>query len=184
MDSADVPAEPTPPRASQRERRAPTYLSDYVVVNLPSEGQTHTTQPAPSTQSSRSQTTRSSRRSSNSRSTRSSHSSIGRFQFNLLSELENAQLEERVKEMELVEFQQRIEEDQQIDYECPRLQTQAREAQRLQEEALKAQESLTRQLERQRQLTKRAKELEIAKMVTSLLKDKTRNPDGDKSSQC
>lgn len=86
--------------------------------------------------------------------------------------------------MELVELQQHIEEDQRIDYECQRLQTQAREAQRLQEEALKAQESLTRQLEKQRQLNKRAKELEIAKMVTSLIKDKTRNPDGDGSSPC
>lgn len=47
--------------------------------------------------SSRSRATRSSQRSSNSRFTRSSCSSMSRFPFNFLSELENAQLEERVR---------------------------------------------------------------------------------------
>lgn len=101
MDPAEVPVEPVPPRASQRERWPPTYLSDYVVV--PSTGQTHTTEKPHSTKSSRSRTTRSSQCSSYSRSTRSSRTSIGIYPSNLLSELENAQLEERVREMELLE---------------------------------------------------------------------------------
>lgn len=182
MDPAEVPVEPVPPCTSQRERRPPTYLSDYVVANLPSTGQTHTTEKPHSTKSSRSWTTRSSQCSSYSRSTRSSRTSIGMYPSNVLSELENAQLEERVREMELLELQQDIEEDRQIEYERQRLQTKAREAQQLQEEALRAQELLTRQLERQRQLNRRAKELEIAKMATSLLQDKTRNPDGARAS--
>lgn len=45
------------------------------------------------------------------------------------------------------------------------------EAQQLQDEAIRTQESLTRQLERQRQLKRRAKKLEVAKMVTSVLKE-------------
>lgn len=86
--------------------------------------------------------------------------------------------------MELVELQQHIQEDQQIDHERQQLQTQVREAQQLQDEAIRAQESLTRRLERQRQLNKRAKELEIAKMITSLLKEKMQVPDGARSSPC
>lgn len=86
--------------------------------------------------------------------------------------------------MELEELQQHIEEDQQIDHEYQRLQTQAREAQQLQDEAIRTQESLTRQLERRRQLKKRANELEIAKMVTSLLRERTQDPVGARSSPC
>ncbi len=179
MDPTDVQTEPAPQRASQRERHPPAYLSDYVVATLPSEGQTHTTQQAPSTHSQR---TGSSRRSSNSRSTRSSRSSASRFPSHIFSELETAQLEERVKEMELEELQQHIEEDQQIDHECQRLQTQAREAQRLQEEAIRTQELLTRQMEKRRQLKKRVNELEIAQRVTSLLKEKSQDTGGAGSS--
>lgn len=86
--------------------------------------------------------------------------------------------------MELEELQQHIEEDQQIDHEYQRLQSQAREAQQLQDEAIRTQESLTRQLERRRQLKKRANELEIAKMVTSLLRERTQDPGGARSSPC
>ncbi|XP_035990660.1 uncharacterized protein LOC118562391 [Fundulus heteroclitus] len=173
MDPADAQTEPAHQRASQRERYPPAYLSEYVVATLPSEGQTHTTHSAPSIQSSHSQKTGMSRRSSNSRSkcsSRSSRSTTSRFSSHVLSELDTAQLEERVKEMELEELQQTIEEDQQADNECQRLQTQAREAQQLQEEAIRAQELLARQMEKRRQLKKKCNELEIAKMVTSLLK--------------
>ncbi|KAL4007047.1 ATP-binding cassette, subfamily C (CFTR/MRP), member 12 [Sarotherodon galilaeus] len=173
-----------PPRVSQRERRPPAYLTDYEVSTLPLEGQTQTMQPATASQYSHRGKTRSSQRSSSSRSTRASRSSIGRFPSHALSDLETAQLEERVKQMELEEFQQHLEEDQQVEYECQRLQAQAREAQQLQEEAIRTQESLTRQLERRRQLKKRVNELEIAKMVTSLLKEKAQEPSGSRVSPC
>ncbi|TWW54954.1 hypothetical protein D4764_09G0000030 [Takifugu flavidus] len=184
MEPADVPSEPAPQRALERERRPPAYLTDYVVATLPPEGQTHTTQQALSSQRSRSGRTCSSQKSCDSRSTRSSRSSSSRFPSNVLSELETAQLEERVKQMELEELQQRLEEDNQIEHERLRLQSQAREAQQLQEEAIRTQETLTRQLESRRQLKKRANQLEIAKMVTSLLKEKAQDPGGARSSPC
>ncbi|CAI5683933.1 unnamed protein product [Oreochromis niloticus] len=184
MEQTDVQADSAPPRVSQRERRPPAYLNDYEVSTLPLEGQTQTTQPATASQCSHGGKTRSSQRSSSSRSTRASRSSIGRFPSHALSELETAQLEERVKQMELEEFQQHLEEDQQVEYECQRLQAQAREAQQLQEEAIRTQEALTRQLERRRQLKKRVNELEIAKMVTSLLKEKAQEPSGSRVSPC
>lgn len=184
MEPADVPSEPAPQRASERERRPPAYLTDYVVATLPSEGQTHTTQQALSSQRSRSGRSCSSQKSCDSRSTRSSRSFSSRFPSNVLSELEAAQLEERVKQMELEELQQRLEEDNQIEHERLRLQSQAREAQQLQEEAIRTQETLTRQLESRRQLKKRANQLEIAKMVTSLLKEKAQDPSGARSSPC
>ncbi|CAI5677208.1 unnamed protein product [Oreochromis niloticus] len=184
MEQTDVQADSAPPRVSQRERRPPAYLTDYEVSTLPLEGQTQTTQPATASQCSHSGKTRSSQWSSSSRSTRASRSSIGRFPSHALSDLETAQLEERVKQMELEEFQQHLEEDQQVEYECQRLQAQAREAQQLQEEAIRTQESLNRQLERRRQLKKRVNELEIAKMVTSLLKEKAQEPNGSRVSPC
>ncbi|XP_042068926.1 actin cytoskeleton-regulatory complex protein PAN1-like [Haplochromis burtoni] len=184
MEQTDVQADSAPPRVSQRQRRPPAYLTDYEVSTLPLEGQTQTEQPAIASQCSHSGKIRSSQRSSSSRSTRASRSSIGRFPSHALSDLETAQLEERVKQMELEEFQQHLEEDQQVEYECQRLQAQAREAQQLQEEAIRTQESLSRQLERRRQLKKRVNELEIAKMVTSLLKEKAQEPSGSRVSPC
>ncbi|KAK1897780.1 Anhydro-N-acetylmuramic acid kinase [Dissostichus eleginoides] len=43
----DPEAQSPNPRASQRERHPPAYLDDYVVANLPHEGQNQTTQQAP-----------------------------------------------------------------------------------------------------------------------------------------
>lgn len=53
--------------------------------------------------------------------------------------------------------------------EYQRLQTQAKEAQRIQEEALIAKESLTNHLERQCKLKRAETDLEVAKLVSSLL---------------
>lgn len=61
----------------------------------------------------------------------SSCSSKNRFR-SVFSELETAQLEERVKVMELEELQQQME-DQQVEYELQRIQTQAKDAQQVQE---------------------------------------------------
>ena len=89
-----------------------------------------------------------------------------------------------MKEMELEELQQHIEADQQIDHECQRLQAQVRDAQQLQEEASRTQELITRQLERQRQRKKSVHELELAKMVTSLLKENSQDPGGTRPPPC
>lgn len=97
MDTADVLLEPVPPHASQRGWWSPTYLSNYVVANLPSVGQNHPTEKPHSTKTIRSRTTQ---YSSYTKSTRSSHTFIGILPSKLLSELENGQFEEIVKKLE------------------------------------------------------------------------------------
>lgn len=78
--------------------------------------------------------------------------------------------------MELQELQRRLEEDHRIDLECERLDAQAREAQRLQNEAHKAREALIKQLSQRRQLQRLAQELEVAKMVTTLIREHPSSP--------
>lgn len=78
-------------------------------------------------------------------------------------------LEEKIKQRQYDSLKRQVEEDSLIDLEYQRLQTQAKEAQRMQEEALAAKEALLKQLERQRKLQEAETELEVAKLVSSML---------------
>ncbi len=78
-------------------------------------------------------------------------------------------LEEKIKQRQYDSLRQQVEEDSLIDLEHQRLQAQAKEAQRMQEEALAAKEALLKQLERQRKLQQAETELEVAKLVSSML---------------
>lgn len=75
-------------------------------------------------------------------------------------------LEERLKALELEELQRQIAEDTTADEECQRLDDQVRES-------LKAREVLAKQINTRRRLKKVQNELEVAKLVTSLLKQDT-----------
>lgn len=88
-----------------------------------------------------------------------------------LSPVQEAILQENIHRFDLEELQSQIIEDTNADLECQRLNTQAREAQRLQQEAQEAREAIANCLDRQRRLKKKEKELEVAKLVTSLLQE-------------
>ncbi|KAJ8332199.1 hypothetical protein SKAU_G00428070 [Synaphobranchus kaupii] len=75
-------------------------------------------------------------------------------------------LQENIQHLELEELKRQVLEDCNADLECQRLATQAREAQCLQQEA---REAIAKRLDRQRLLKRKEKELQVAKLVTSLL---------------
>ncbi len=85
------------------------------------------------------------------------------------SSVQTAMLEEKIKQRQYDSLRQQVEEDSLIDLEHQRLQAQAKEAQRMQEEALAAKEALLKQLERQCKLQQAETELEVAKLVSSML---------------
>ncbi|XP_048059765.1 uncharacterized protein LOC125276388 [Megalobrama amblycephala] len=90
-----------------------------------------------------------------------------------LTSSQAAIVEERIKQRQYDELLHQIEEDTLAEKEYQRLQTQAKEAQRAQEEALMAKEALSNQLERRRKLKKAETDLEVAKLVCSLLSKDT-----------
>ncbi|KAL1281070.1 hypothetical protein QQF64_015670 [Cirrhinus molitorella] len=107
--------------------------------------------------------------SSHSRTSRRSVTSTGVYLPPELSSVQTAVLEEKIKQRQFDSLRQQVEEDSLADMEYQRLQTQAKEAQRIQEEALAAKEALSKHLERQRKLQQAATELEVAKLVSSMV---------------
>lgn len=97
--------------------------------------------------------------------------SVGVYPSHALSTVQAALLEEGIKQMELVELHQQIEEDSRADMECEEINAKARKGQHLQEVAQQAREAMAKQLDRQRQLQKVENELTVAKLVTSFLQE-------------
>lgn len=153
----------------KRQSKPPSHLSDYEVGYIPpvdpppiSSSRCH------SQHKSQSRKTSHSKASSHSRS--SGHSIISGVQAtSALTSSQAAMVDERIKQRQYDNLLQQIEEDTLAEIEYQRLQTQAKEAQRVQEEALMAKEALTNQLERRRKLKKAETDLEVAKLVNSLL---------------
>ncbi|XP_059394557.1 probable basic-leucine zipper transcription factor R [Carassius carassius] len=153
----------------ERQSKPPSHLSDYEVDYIPA------VDPPPISSSrchsqhkSQSRKTSHSKASSHSRS--SGHSIISGVQAtSALTSSQAAMVDERIKQRQYDNLLQQIEEDTLAEIEYQRLQTQAKEAQRVQEEALMAKEALTNQLERRRKLKKAETDLEVAKLVNSLL---------------
>lgn len=157
----------------KRQSKLPSHLCDYEVGYIPP------VDPPPiassrchSQHKSQSRKTSHSKASSHSRS--SCHSIIsGEPATSALTSSQAAIVEERIKQRQYDELLHQIEEDTLAEKEYQRLQTQAKEAQRAQEEALMAKEALSNQLERRRKLKKAETDLEVAKLVCSLLSKDT-----------
>ncbi|KAI7805208.1 hypothetical protein IRJ41_001894 [Triplophysa rosa] len=156
MDPAVSDAET---RDSPRSRtNLPPPLDEYEVGYQPSgDPPPKAFTSCPSQHRSSSRKTSHSGTSSHSRTSRHSVTSSGVYLPPELSSVQTAALEERIKQRQ---FDNR---------EYQRLQTQAKEAQRIQEEALTAKEALSNHLERQRKLQEAETELEVAKLVSSML---------------
>ncbi|XP_073789840.1 uncharacterized protein [Danio rerio] len=153
-----------------RRTHLPPHLDDYEVDYQPIQDpppKASTTCPSHSRSSSR-KTSRSGI-SSHSRTSRRSVTSTGVYLPPELSSVQTAVLEEKIKQRQFDSLQQQVQEDSLADVEYQRLQTQAKEAQRIQEEALAAKEALSKHLERQRKLQQAETELEVAKLVSSML---------------
>lgn len=176
MDSDAVStADPAVRPRTQRERHLPAHLEDYE-VQLPAH--LHSAPPPADTSSQRHSRHSSQCISSGTASkatSRSRHSAPNRSPRHALSEVQAAVLEEKLKALELEELQRQIEEDATADKECQRLDDQAREA-------LKAREALAKQIDIRRRLKKAQNELEVAKLVTSFLKQDSNSRSGSQSS--
>ncbi len=153
----------------KRHNKLPSHLDDYEVGYLPPVD-------PPPTASSRCHSQHKSQSRGTSHSKASSHSkSSSRFSVSgahaasALTSRQAAIVEERIQQRQYDNLLRQIEEDTLAEIECQRLQTQAKEAQRVQEEALMAKEALSNQLERRRKLKKAETDLEVAKLVNSLL---------------
>lgn len=159
----------------QREHRLPAYLDDYQVGYQPSAHQAPpaTVQRSPSQHSNDSSSRSSNKKksSSHSRISWSTIHSVGLYPTQGLSNVQAAILEERIKQVELEDLRRLIEHETQADIECRQLDDQAKQAQQHQEEALKAREALATRLERQRRLIKAEQEFEVAKLVSTTLRD-------------
>lgn len=107
--------------------------------------------------------------SKHSRTSKHTAHSVSTYPVQGLSNVQAAILEERIKQLELEDLRRLIEHETQADIECRLLDEQAKEAQRLQEETLKAREALSKRLERQRRLQKAEQDLEVAKLVSTML---------------
>ncbi len=169
MDKAQSDASETTSRP-RRKTNLPTHLDDYDVGyqpagDLPPKASSH----CPSQPRSSSRKTSRSGVSSHSRTSRRSITSAGVYVPPELSSVQTAMLEEKIKQRQYDSLRQQVEEDSLIDLEHQRLQAQAKEAQRMQEEALAAKEALLKKLERQRKLQQAETELEVAKLVSSML---------------
>ncbi|RXN06644.1 circadian locomoter output cycles kaput-like protein [Labeo rohita] len=169
MDPAKSDALETMDRP-RRKTNLPSHLDDYEVGYRPAED------PPPKASSHCPSQPRSSSRkpscsgaSSHSRTSRLSVTSTGVYLPPELSSVQTAILEEKIKQRQLDSLRQQVAEDSLADVEYQRLQAQAKEAQHIQEEALRAKEALSKQLERQRKLQQAETELEVAKLVSSML---------------
>ncbi len=169
MDKAQSDASETTSRP-RRKTNLPTHLDDYDVGYQPA-GDLPPTASSHCTSQPRSSSRKPSRSgvSSHSRTSRRSITSVGVYVPPELSSVQTAMLEEKIKQRQYDSLRQQVEEDSLIDLEHQRLQAQAKEAQRMQEEALAAKEALLKQLERQRKLQQAETELEVAKLVSSML---------------
>ncbi|KAL1273037.1 hypothetical protein QQF64_028899 [Cirrhinus molitorella] len=154
----------------RRKTNLPSHLGDYEVGYQPAED------PPPKASShclsqprSSSRKTSRSGASSHSRTSRRSVTSTGVYLPPELSSVQTAILEEKIKQRQLDSLRQQVTEDSLADVEYQRLQAQAKEAQHIQEEALRAREALSKQIERQRKLQQAETELEVAKLVSSML---------------
>ncbi|XP_067272571.1 uncharacterized protein [Pseudorasbora parva] len=168
MDTAASDASETVDRP-KRQSKLPSYLGDYEVGNLPPMD------PPPIASSRchsqhKSQSRKTSHSKASSRSRSSCHSIIsGVHATSALTNSQAAIVEERLKQRQYDNLLQQIEDDTLAEIEYQRLQTQAKEAQHAQEEALRAKEALSNQLERRRKLKRAETDLEVAKLVSSLL---------------
>ncbi|KAL0182892.1 hypothetical protein M9458_022267, partial [Cirrhinus mrigala] len=141
----------------RRKTNLSSHLDDYEVSYRPAEDPPpKASSHCPSQPRSSSRKTSCSGASSHSRTSRRSVTSV-----------QTAILEEKIKQLKAV--QQQVAEDSLANVEYQRLQAQAKEAQHIQEEALRAKEALSKQLERQRKLQQAETELEVAKLVSSML---------------
>ncbi|KAI7812616.1 hypothetical protein IRJ41_005718 [Triplophysa rosa] len=154
----------------RRTTNLPPHLDEYEVGYQPAgDPPPKASTSCPSQHRSSSRKTSHSGTSSHSRTSRRSVTSSGVYLPPELSSVQTAALEERIKQRQFDSLGQQVEEDSLADREYQLLQTQAKEAQRIQEEALTAKEALSKHLERQRKLHEAETELEIAKLVSSML---------------
>lgn len=174
MESASDEQLQEPSVRPKRDHRLPQHLAPYDVTLLPSQ------QPeAPPSctsvgqhgqaQSTRAKSLTSYRSPAPSR--RSSRLSYGLHMLHSTSDIQAAELEEKIRGLELADLQQEIEEERKADLETAVLDAQARERQRLQEEAHIAKEKMAREMGRRRRLKKLEKEVHIATLVKSYLSD-------------
>ncbi|XP_039534154.1 uncharacterized protein LOC120483252 [Pimephales promelas] len=172
MDTAASDASETVVRP-KRQSKLPSHLGVYEVGYMLSGDPPPTTSSrCHSQRKSQSRKTSHSKASSHSRS--SSHSTVSGVQAtSALTSSQAAIVEERIKQRQYDDLLQQMEEDTLAEIEFQKLQTQAKEAQRVQEEALMAKEALSNQLERRRKLKKAEADLEVAKLVSSLLSQDT-----------
>ncbi|RXN03046.1 circadian locomoter output cycles kaput-like protein [Labeo rohita] len=169
MDKAQGDASETLSRP-RRKTNLPTHLDDYDVGYQPAgDPPPKASSHCPSQPRSSSRKTSHSGVSSHSRTSRRSITSAGVYVPPELSSVQTAMLEEKIKQRQYDSLRQQVEEDTLIDLEHQRLQAQAKEAQRMQEEALAAKVALSKHLERQRKLHQAETELEVAKLVFSML---------------
>lgn len=169
MDPANDDASETMERP-RRKTHLPSHLDDYEVGYRPTEDPPpKASSHCPSKSRSSSRKTSHSGVSSHSRTSRRSVTSTGVYLPPELSSVQTAILEEKIKQRQLDSLRQQVAEDSLADVEYQRLQAQAKEAQQVQEEALRAKETLSKQLERQRKLQQAETELEVAKLVSSML---------------
>ncbi|XP_052412579.1 uncharacterized protein LOC127957915 [Carassius gibelio] len=154
----------------RRRTNLPPHLDDYELGYRPAEDHPpKVSTPCPSQRRSSSRKTSHSSTSSHSRTSRRSITSTGVYLPPELSNVQTAVLEEKIKQRQFDSLRQQVQEDSLADMEYQRLQTQAKEAQRIQEEALAAKEALSKHLERQRKLQQAETELEVAKLVSTML---------------
>ncbi|GAA6094743.1 uncharacterized protein LOC113069086, partial [Tachysurus ichikawai] len=169
MDEAQSDASETLSRP-QRKTNLPTHLDDYNVGYQPAgDPPPKASSHCPKQPRSNSRTTSHSGVSSHSKTSRHSITSAGVYVPSELSRLQTAMLEETIKQRQYDCLWQQVEEDSLIVLETQRLQAQSREAQRMQEEALETKVALSNRLEQRHKLQQAETELEVAKLVSSML---------------
>lgn len=150
-----------------REARLPPRLMDYE-VGFPGPG---SSPPITSTRSSgrpRSTFEESPQRSSSSSGKHTAYSASLYPQDGLFP-IQAAILEENAKQLKVINFQRQIEESAESECELQRIQAQAKAAQQAQEEAILAREAIGKRLDQRRRLQQLQADLQLAKLVTSIL---------------
>ncbi len=146
------------------------HLVDYEVSFQPAEdhppkASTH----CPSQPRSSLRKTSHSGTSSHSRTSRRSITSTGIYLPPELSNVQTAVLEEKIKQRQFDSLQQQVQDDSLANMEYQRLQTQRKKLSAFRRRPLAAKEALSMHLERQRKLQQAETELEVAKLVSSML---------------
>ncbi|XP_022540035.2 uncharacterized protein LOC111195821 [Astyanax mexicanus] len=181
----EVTEEPSVHPCIQRERRPPAHLNDYEVEYHPKP----VSVPPPLSSKSPSHKSLSGSQCSRQRSQVSVNSISGRSTTAALTDVQAAELEERIKRLELTELKRQVEEQHIAEQQCQLLDDQARKALDQREELLREQERksrqldeearaahrsrecLTRQLALQRRLKEKEIELEKARLIAAFLKE-------------